>query len=157
MHWILVELFVPITSLTVGYCRCCSSICISSGPASLPHLLHSGGLCHWPQHHPSEARQPLLQVPQLVNDVGEQQLTHYPHTISSCFQTTVLVDVGSSLYWTQHPNVQWAKVIHCHHSQVCLWPHAAVYQVSMFSSIQRCAVLNVLNLCKQNGCLCISK
>lgn len=42
--------------------RCRSAICISSGFTSLPHILHSGGLRHWPQHHTPKAGEPLLQV-----------------------------------------------------------------------------------------------
>lgn len=42
--------------------RCCSTICLPSGPASLPDVLHSSGLHHWPQHHPPKAGEPLLQV-----------------------------------------------------------------------------------------------
>lgn len=52
-------------------------------------------------------------------------------------QTTVLPHVGGSLYWTQRPNIQRAWIVHRHHRQVCLWPHAAIHQVSILALIQK--------------------
>lgn len=47
-------------------------------------------------------------------------------------QAAVLFNVGGSLHWTQRADIQRARLVHRHHRQVRLGPHAAVHQVSGF-------------------------
>ncbi len=67
-------LFVHLSSslsTKLAILRCCSAVCLSSGPTSLPHVLHSSSLCHWPQSHTSKAGEPLLQVLHTCQAVSE--------------------------------------------------------------------------------------
>lgn len=56
----------------------------------------------------------------------ERELNTHRSHLYVPFQTTVLSDVGGSLHRTQHPDVQWARIVHRHYGQVRLWPHFAI-------------------------------
>ncbi len=56
--------------------RRCSAVRLSSGPPSLPHVLHSGSLRHRPQQHTSTAGESLLQVPHACQAVSEEKRVH---------------------------------------------------------------------------------
>lgn len=96
-------LFLCVSSTDRTTLRCRSTICLPSRPTSVPHILHSSGLRHWPQHHTPAAGEPLLQVPHIRFCLNKADCRKYRVHVWELNARSTLLDVHfrrlSSLMW----------------------------------------------------------